>query len=491
MDANAMTGAEHYLDQYRALADALPGRGLGWLQAQRDANLARFAQVGFPTQRDEDWRYTALKPITAKVFHAVGAKAHDAVSAKAHDAVSAKAHDAVSAKAHDVADGARASEQAALASSSVEAFALDGLRSHRVVFVDGLFAPELSCDDALDGVSVESLAQVLERRPEQIERAFGSAMPRDAHGFTALNNAHSRDGAVVMLAPRARATTPLELLFIHRASGALAQPRNLIIAGSGSQVALIERHVSAQGDATDGSGALTNSVTEILLDDDAQVDYHLLQTQSPSAYHICGVWARQSRGSRLRCHTATLGGALVRNDLSVELAGEGAHCDMLGLYSIAGAQHVDNHTTMVHAAEHCTSRELYKGVLAQRSRAVFHGRIKVEPGAQKTDASQANNNLLLSRHAEIDSKPQLEIYADDVKCAHGATVGQLDADALFYLRARGIDEAQAREMLTFAFVNDVVGEIEIAALQRALEAMLATRLARADNASATLDPTRH
>ncbi len=444
MNPNPATA--HYLDQYRAHAGTLPGRGVEWLQARRRAGLARFEQVGFPSRREEDWRYTAVTPITGKTFYAPDA-----------------------APRGDLAGGAETETEPEL-----EPPAIPGLQSHRLVFVDGLFAAKWSDPPAAaGGVIIDSLARVLEQRPELIESAFGTALPGNQHGFTALNDAHSRDGAVLLLEAGARpvAAAPLELLFISRAKDGLAQPRNLIIAGKGSRANVIERHISL-----DGHRAFTNSATEILLGEQAELDYYLLQTQSAAAFHVCGMWAKQARGSRFACRTITLGGALVRNDLGVELAGEGAHCDLLGLYNLGGTQHVDNHTGVIHAAENCTSRELYKGVLDQRSRAVFHGRIVVQPGAQKTDAAQTNNNLLLSRHAEIDCKPQLEIYANDVKCAHGATVGQIDADALFYLRSRGIDEERARALLTFAFVNDVVNEIKIDELKAALEDRLALRL---------------
>ena len=440
------SATEHYLHQHRAIADTLPGRGLDWLQAQRRAGLARFEQVGFPTQRDEDWRYTAVKPIITKNFQ-----------------------------------GIPETEAAPQPDIDLNALKIPGLQSHRMVFVDGLFAPQLSDDGAPDaGVVVESLARVLDEQPELVEQAFGSVTPRDRHGFTALNNASSRDGVVLRLAAGAAPTMPVEMLFVSRAEHGLAQPRNLIIADKGTKAEVIERHLSLGDHST-----FTNSATEIVLGEEAELDYYLVQTQSAAACHVCGVWAKQSRASRFSCRTVTLGGALVRNDLGVDLAGEEAHCDMFGLYHPVGIQHVDNHTTMIHGAENCTSRELYKGVIEQRARAVFHGRIVVRPGAQKTNAAQTNNNLLLSRHAEIDTKPQLEIYADDVKCSHGATVGQIDRDALFYLRSRGIDEARAQSLLTFAFVNDVLGEIQIDELKHALENTLATRLAATNPSPST------
>ena len=393
---------EHYLGQHQALADALPGRGLDWLQARRRAGLARFAQVGFPTPRDEDWRYTTVKPITAHKF--------------------------------------KPAQQSLISEPlSVAPLLIKGLKCHTLLFIDGLFAGDHFTDGGGgggEGITVAPLAKILDEQPELIAQSFGSVASQRPHGFTALNEAYSRDGVVVIVEENARPDAPIEMLFVSRAADCLAQPRNLVIAGAGGKAKIIERHISLNDHRT-----CTNSATEVVLAERAEVDYYLVQMQSSSAFHICGIRAKQSRASRFSCRTITLGGALVRNDLGVELAGEHAHCDMLGLYNPAGVQHVDNHTTMIHGAENCTSRELYKGVLEQRSRAVFHGRIVVQPGAQKTDAAQTNNNLLLSRHAEIDTKPQLEIYADDVKCSHGATVGRMDEDALFYLRSRGLDEA--------------------------------------------------
>jgi len=442
-----MTSAQEYLAARAAAIDAgagageLPGRGLPWLQAQRRAALARFESVGFPSRRDEDWRYTNIAPLAKQL---------------AARRFQPAARVATVDKPLDVAP------------------VMSAKAARLMVFYDGLFcASHSTAGDDGDGVTVASLARVLNEHPERIADIYGDIAPTDAHGFTALNAAHSRDGVAVIIDADAR-PTPVELLFIS--SGAFeSTPRNIIIVGSGGAATVVERHVSLDGDG-DGDAAFTNSVTEIALADDAQLDYHLIQAQSSAAHHVCGVWARQSRASRLNCTTVTLGGDLVRNDLSVELAGEDAHCEMRGLYAATGRQHVDNHTTIVHSAAHCTSREIYKGVLDMRARAVFHGRVTVAKGAQKTDATQANNNLLLSRGAEIDTKPQLEIYADDVKCAHGATVGQLDADALFYLRARGIDAAAARRMLTFAFANDILATIAHDELQSALVELLHRRL---------------
>ncbi len=465
-----MTAAT-YLDQYQSLAPTLPGQGVDWLAAQRSAALARFTEVGFPTSRDENWRYTSTQSLTAKKFHPAADSANSVTNSTDSASKSAKSTDSTAQNADSAID--------------LAALLIPNLDSHRLVFVDGLFAPHLSTPESEQtaaGITLKSLAWVLDNQPQLIEHALGALLPRHRHGFTALNNAHSRDGAVVLLGDSVAATRPLELLFINRAAGGFNQPRNVVVAAAASAAAIIERHVCATAEAS-----FTNSVTEILLSRGAAIDYHLVQTQCAAAYHICGVWARLAGDSRLRCRTATLGAALARNDLAVELGGRGAHCDMLGLYNLKHAQHADNHTTVTHAAEHCTSRELYKGVLDQRARAVFHGRIVVARGAQKTAAAQTNNTLLLSPHAEIDAKPQLEIYADDVKCSHGATVGRLEGDALFYLRARGLDEDAARALLTLAFVQEVVDEIDIEALREALGAALAAGLAHPASAQPTAD----
>lgn len=435
-----MTFAQEYLAE-RAAAVEYPGRGLPWLQAQRRAALARFEAVGFPTRRDEDWKYTNIAPLAKQI---AAQKFRLAVQQIITEPLSV----------------------APLVWWRKDA------KSHLMVFSDGLFSADHSCFGGVaEGVTVAPLATVLNEQPQRIADVYGSIAPADAHGFTALNAAHNRDGVAVIIAPGARPTVPVEMLFVNTGCTE-SVPRNIIIAGEGGRASVIERHVSL----FDYDDSFTNSVTEIALAESAQLDYHLVQSQSAAAHHVCGVWARQSRNSRFSCRTVTVGGRLVRNDLGVELAGEEAHCDLFGLYAAAGRQHVDNHTTINHAAAHCTSCEVYKGVLDQRARAVFHGRIVVAKGAQKTDATQTNNNLLLSRGAEIDTKPQLEIYADDVKCAHGATVGQLDADALFYLRARGVDEAAARRMLTFAFANDILAKIAHNELQDALAELLHARL---------------
>jgi Fe-S cluster assembly protein SufD len=260
-------------------------------------------------------------------------------------------------------------------------------------------------------------------------------------------------------------------VFISGGEKTLNLPRNLIIMEKGASASVIERQLS-----DDESTGLSNSATEIVLAVDSRLDYNLVQLQGKKFTHIGGAWVHQAAGSSLNTRTITLGGVLVRNELNVALNGEGAHANCSGLYYGRQRQHIDNHTTIRHAVPGCTSRELYKGILDDRARGVFHGRVVVEQDAQLTVAEQQNPNLLLSRDAEIDTKPQLEIYADDVKCSHGATVGELDKKQLFYMQSRGIDLASAKTLLTYAFAAQVIEEIEIDSLREELTTRVAEQM---------------
>ena len=424
-----MTNIEHYASQFENLAGTLPGVGIDWIDQKRRDGMVRFSEVGFPSLQDEDWRYTSLRPVTGKSFALAPA----------------------------------------VPEIDVDIDEIPGLDSYRVIFADGHLHSGLPLD-LNSGITITTLSRCLQENPELVRDYLGVCSSHN-HGLTELNNAMHQDGIVVVLDDGAVLECPLELVFTSSAVEGLVQPRNLVIAGEGARARVIERYVSA-GDVP----SLCNGVTEVFLGEGANVEHYLVQTSSARSYQVNGVWAKQQANSRFKCLTFTLGGALVRNDIRASLDQLGAHCDMLGTYSLEGKQHVDNHTTMNHRAPNCTSRELYKGVLNQRSRGVFHGRIKVHQDAQQTDAQQANNTLLLSGDAEIDTKPQLEIYADDVKCSHGATIGQLDEASLFYLRSRGIEEIEARSMLTFAFVNEVLEEVSIDALKSHLESLLATQL---------------
>ena len=251
----------------------------------------------------------------------------------------------------------------------------------------------------------------------------------------------------------------------------MSHPRNLIVAEANSQVSIVESYFGLNDETY-----FTNAVTEIVVNDNAIVDHYKLQRESMHAFHFSTLQVQQSRSSSFSTHSIALGGALVRNDVNTVLNGEGAEATLDGLYVVSGQQHVDNHTRIEHAKPHCSSRELYKGILDQKARAVFNGRIIVRPDAQKTDSKQTNKNLLLSEEALANTNPQLEIYADDVKCTHGATIGQLSADALFYMRARGIGLDTARNLLTYAFANEITNRIKIEPLRAELEMLLFSRL---------------
>ena len=311
-----------------------------------------------------------------------------------------------------------------------------------------------------------SMAQLLQTEPEYLKSALGSALPESPHGFTAMNSSFISDGAFVEIGPEVVLDKPIELLFISACSGKdrLGLPRNLVLCRSGSSATVVERYLSATK-----SRSLTNVVTEMVLDSNARLSHYRVVDESADSYHVGGLFAQQDQSSRLDACSVVVGGGLVRNDVLVNLNAPGAAVDLTGLYLARGRSHVDNHTHVVHHTPDGTSRENYKGILDDRSRAVFHGRITVGPGAQQTNSEQSNQNLLLSRDAEVDTKPQLEIYADDVKCAHGATVGQLDDNAVYYLRTRGVGEDEARKMLTLAFAADVLAKIDQPVLKGYLE----------------------
>lgn len=427
------------IDSYlAALGDVrarMPGAGTAWIKQLRATGETSFAERGFPTTRDEQWKYTNVAPMLRQSFA-------------------------------PAVDGAMS-----LASLEYETL-LNDLPTHRLVFVNGWFAPSLSRNGHCAGATITNLAAALAGF-DGLEGYLGSAMPAQLPGFAALNTAFLGDGAYVRVRHGQAVAQPIHLIFVATGDSAslLVQPRNLIVVERAAQVAIIEHYVTI-GEARH----LTNAVTEVIADADSVVEHYRVQQQGGKASHIGGLHVRQARASRFTSHAIDMGGLLVRHDLVSVLEDEAAECHLNGLYVVDGRSHVDNHTQVEHAKPRGTSREYYKGVLGGRGRAVFNGRVVVRPDAQKTDAQQMNNNLLLSDDAEIDTKPELEIYADDVICSHGATVGQLDMDALFYLRSRAIDEATARDLLTYAFAHDVLSRMPLVPLRTALERRLTQRL---------------
>jgi Fe-S cluster assembly protein SufD len=435
MTLDAPTAVRTELAPYRAAFErVMAERGApGWLRARRQEAMTRAEQRGFPGPHDEEWRFTSVAPILRATFH-------PSLPGGAPDA-------------------------GALSALTMEDAAAE------LVFVDGRFVPELSRTGAA-GVRVQSLGDVLESTPATLDPHLGRIAGEDSV-FADLNLALATDGAVVMVAERAVLEQPIHLVFLSSAGAApsMAHVRTLIVAGRGSQSSIVQTWAGAAGAAY-----LTTSVTEVLLEEDAIVDHYRLQQESTAAFHVSSLHARQRRGSRFSDHALLLGGSLSRNDANVRLEGEGAECSLDGLFLAGGSQHVDAHTVIDHARPHGTSRELYNGVVDGKARGVFHGRILVRKDAQKTNAHQANHNLLLSRESLVNSTPALEIHADDVKCKHGSTTGQLDPQSLFYLRSRGIGEDAARAMLVYAFAAEVISRVALPSVRRRLHGLIARRL---------------
>jgi Fe-S cluster assembly protein SufD len=323
-------------------------------------------------------------------------------------------------------------------------------------------------------VTVTSLADALGTSGELLEANLGASGGNAERPFSALNTALFQDGAVVSVQPGVVVASPIRLVFLAGASGApiAAHPRVLVVAGANSQLRLVEDFTAAAPDA----GNFTNVVSEILLGEGAVVDHYRLQREAPGAFHVGLTYVQVGRSASASSHAVAVGGRIARHEAVAVLAGQGADCTLNGLYLAGGTQLLDNHTEIDHATPNGTSHELYKGVLDGRARGVFNGRIRVRPDAQKTDAKQTNKTLLLSDEAQINTKPQLEIFANDVKCTHGATVGQLSQEALFYLRARGIGVEDARSLLIRAFALDVLSRIRVEPVRAELDRLLASRL---------------
>jgi Fe-S cluster assembly protein SufD len=426
-----------YGDEFRRVQHTLPGAQLPWLRMLRTSAMENFMDQGFPDTRLEEWKYTDLRGMTRHHFTAAPTAAR------------------------------------AINATALQGWPLIDRTAHRLVFVDGRFVAELSppCT-GMKGVTITSLAAALDNEPHTLEDWLGRNTDTAVPGFNALNTAFMSDGACIHLAPGIELEQPVHLLFI--ATGrpdTLATLRNLVVAGTGSKAVILESYL-----ALNDAPYLTNTVTEIITGEAAEIEHYKLEQESESAYHMAGIHVRQQRDSRFTSHNIALGGRLARNDLQVSLEGTGADCTLNGLHHTRGRQHVDNHTRIDHHSPQASSREGYRGVLDGRSRTVFNGRIVVHQDAQKTVAQQSNHNLLLSEDAEADAKPQLEIYADDVQCAHGCTVGQLDEEAVFYLRSRALDEATARAFLIHAFAANVLERIRIEPLRHYLEAQLTRRL---------------
>lgn len=429
-----LTGAARFAADFDVFLRELPASEPAAVTALRRMAIERFATLGFPTTRQEAWRQTNVAPIAQGTFvRPEGPEPTVDLS-----------------RLEPLAEGAAA----------------------RLVFVNGRLSSRLSSLGELPaGVIVASLAEALEKAPEKVEPWLGQHARFDDHAFVALNTAFLRDGALVWVPRGVVVEKPIHLMFFSTGGSEpiVTFPRNLFVTGENSQVTLVETYA--------GEGAyFTCAVTELVAGPASVVDHYKLQLESREAFHMATFQIEAERSCAPSSHSISIGGALVRNDVNAVLDGEGIDCILNGLYLGEGRQVIDNHMRVEHAKPHCASHELYKGVLDGAARSVFNGLIHVHPGAQKTDAKQSNRNLLLSGSAIANSNPQLEIFADDVKCTHGSTVGQLDEDAIFYLRSRGIGEEAARSLLTYAFASDIVERIKVDPVRRDLEEFLFARL---------------
>jgi len=410
-----------------------------WLAALRQAGLDAFATQGFPTLQDEDWRFTNVAPVAKLPFKPASAHIPDAA--------------AVDLLTH-------------------AAFA--GLPGVRLVFVNGHFAPALSRLAPLPGgATAGSLAAALAGDCAALQEQLGRHAQTKNNAFAALNQAYFADGAFIQVPAGVTVPEPVQLIYLAspQSPGAAIHPRNLILAGANSRLTVVESYLTS-GDAA----YFTNAVTELFVGDQACLEHVKLQDESVAAFHIAAIHGHFGRASNVNVHSFALGARLSRNNIHTNLAGEGLECVLNGLYLTRGDQLADHHMVVEHAQPHCASHEYFNGILDDKSKGVFHGRIYVHPVAQKTDAKQTNKNLLLSDDATADTKPQLEIYADDVKCTHGATIGQLNLESIFYLRSRGISAETARRMLIHAFAGEIIERVKCEPVREELDKRVWDRL---------------
>ena len=446
--SDAATSTARYVDAFAERESTLPGHHLAWLRGVRRAGIDAFSRTGFPTPRNEHWKYTNVSPIEKRSF-----------------------------------DLAAPSSRAATA-GGLGARLPNGVAGPRLVIVDGRVDRGLSDLDALPpGVRIEDFTRVVAHDCGFLESRLGRIVSPEKTAFTALNAAFMDAGAVVRVDPETVAGTPVHLVFVsgsHELERAYS-PRIVIAAGAGSRIAVVEHFIGL-----DDTVYLDNVVTEIEVAQGASVEHYKVQQASAGAYHVAALQAKLAAGASFHSLAVSLGARLARHDIDVTLDHEHARCSLDGLFVANGRQHVDFHTNVEHAAPRCESNEYYKGIAGGRGRGVFNGRVHVHRDAQKTEAHQTNRNLLLSRNAEIDTKPQLEIHADDVKCSHGATIGQLDEQMLFYMRSRGIPESAARGMLTYGFARDVVDRIARSELRESIGAAVLEHLPGGDGLHETL-----
>ncbi len=419
-----------YLERYNAVRTRLPGAKQPYLARLRQTGATAFAKNGFPTIKTEAWRYTNLAPLLKETFAA--------------DA-----------------------EPMSLDKSRLAALEFGREAKHRLVFVNGALRADLSAiGDLPPGVTLAPVAAAARDNPALLEASLAGVSLIEAKPLAALNTALLGDGIILNVAPGRTVEAPIDILWIGTGGERppIYHPRNAIVLGAGAHATIVERHVGL----CIGS-YFSNSVTEVVLGESAMLRRCKIQDESREAFHIALTEARLGAGAQLDTFVFSQGGRIARDELNIRLEGKGASCRLFGAYLGRGEQHLDHTTLIEHVAPETTSKELYKGVLDGKARGVFQGKIVVHPGAQKSDGHQLSRALLLSANAETDIKPELEIFADDVKCSHGATAGELDETQLFYLRSRGIPEVEARRLLIEAFLGEVIGSLALTGMRLTLE----------------------
>jgi Fe-S cluster assembly protein SufD len=429
---------ENYFSAYKLFARTREGRDPVWLANLREKAAGHFELLDFPTTRDEAWKYTNVAPILRKAFRQV----------------------------FDL-------QQERVTHQDLAPFTFEETRRAQLVFVDGLHSPRLSnLSDLPAGVIVGNFSDVIPAHDKLISSHLGLHADYRDQVFTALNTAHIGDGAFVGIPSGAVIEKPIHVLYLSTAEGSISShPRTLIVGGADSFATVVESYASLGTDPH-----FTNAVTEVALAEDAGLDHYRLQEENLDAFHIGTSQVGQARGSRYTSIAVSLGAALSRHNLNVAVGSEHIETTIDGLYVVTGNQHHDSHTVLDHQKPNSASHQLYKGILNDRSRAVFNGKVIVREGALLTDARQLNRNLLLSSDAHIDTKPELEIFADDVKCSHGATVGQLEDEELFYLASRGIRPERARALLTYGFAEDIISKIKLKSVRDALDRIVLEKL---------------
>lgn len=437
LELNKFDAKQWYLSNFELFENSLNGSKNDSFHETRKSAIAKFAELGFPTPRHEEWKYTNVAPILKHKF-------------------------------------AHSEQPAPVSKETVQDYFFEGIEDSVLVFVNGRFRKELSTLGAQgSGLVIGNLQGLAAGQSERFLQSLGRLASFEEESFTALNTAFTEDSACIYVPKAVVVEKPIHILnlSVEDKSPFISHPRKLVIAEQSSELKFIESFHDL------GAGRYFNNlVTEVLVGCNARVHHIKIQEEGPQAFHIANTHIRQERDSVYSSVNVDLGGALVRNNLNIRLNAENCETHLFGFFLGGGTQHLDNHTFIDHAMPHCFSNELYKGILGGKANAVFNGKILVRQDAQKTNALQSNKTLLLTNEASISAKPQLEIFADDVKCTHGATIGQLDDEALFYLRARGISEEVASAMLRYAFVGDVLDKIEVESVREKLALKIFERL---------------